>query len=263
MARDPDNIYRFVDYAEDIPERMPIPEMDVYTVPEFDLYDEKGFQKYIYYIEKKCVRTSFEYQQMVRYLRENMDMNVCSFFQSVSNEATTSIKIEIHHEPLSLYDIVMAVYNKRSDKGESLEPEMVAKEVMYNHYAMTVGLIPLSETVHQLVHNKYLFIPNNKVFGRWKQFVSWYEDYIDPETRRILQSIQEKTDNGDYEDFHDILKRQYIYVDTEQNNPNLYDVEHLIKGHINDLINGDSNKLVVETPKETRKIITPIIIVDE
>ena len=167
MARDPDNLYRFVDYAEAVPNYIDIPELDPFTKPDYDLNDDKEYEHYLRDIEK-VVRGSFEYQRMVAYLRENLDMNQCSFYQGVSNLATTKIRIEIHHEPLSLYDIVSIVVRKRSHFGESLEVEYVAKEVAYNHYTMSVGLIPLSETAHELVHNQYLFIPNSKVFGNWR-----------------------------------------------------------------------------------------------
>ena len=124
MARDPDNLYRFVDYAEDVPNYIDLPELDPYTKPDYDLNDDKEYEHYLRDIEK-VVRGSFEYQHMVGFLRENLDMNQCSFYEGVSNLASTKIRIEIHHEPLSLYDIVSIVARKRAHFGESLEVEYV------------------------------------------------------------------------------------------------------------------------------------------
>ena len=252
MARDPDNIHRFIDYVEDIPERMNIPEMDIFTLPDYDINDEKEFSYYLRDIEK-TVRGSFEYQQMVRFLRENVDMNQCSFFESVSNIDTTAIKIEIHHEPLSLYDICNIIVRKRQHFMESLEVEYVAKEVMYCHYAMCVGLIPLSETVHELVHNQYLFIPNSKVFGNWRHFVNSYHDFITPEELSTLDKIQELTEMYDDSEYKNLLAKQYIYVDVENSNPDLSQVQRGIKDRINELINGRSNSIILDLPKEETK----------
>ena len=74
MARDPDNLYRFVDYAEDVPNYIDLPELDPYTKPDYDLNDDKEYEHYLRDIEK-VVRGSFEYQHMVGFLRENLDMN--------------------------------------------------------------------------------------------------------------------------------------------------------------------------------------------
>ena len=254
--RDPDNLHRFVDYAEDVPNFIDLPELDPFTKPDYDLNDEKEYEHYLRDIEK-VVRGSFEYQKMVGFLRENLDMNQCSFYQGVSNIDTTKIRIEIHHEPLSLYDIVSIVVKKRVHFGESLEIEYVAKEVTYNHYAMSVGLIPLSETVHELVHNQYLFIPNDKVFGNWRYFVNQYDPWIPEENKRILERIQELTDACADDDYKYLLEKHYIYVNDVDGYkfPKLEDVQKLLKDRINELINtpkiGYQEPIKEEAPKRT------------
>ena len=60
---------------------------------------------------EKTVRSSYEYKALVNYLREYMDMNQCAFYQSVSNADNLKVHIEIHHEPLSLYDICLIVFS--------------------------------------------------------------------------------------------------------------------------------------------------------
>lgn len=252
MARDPDNLHRFADYAEDVPNYIDLPELEPFTKPDYDLNDEKDYEYYLRDIEK-VVRGSFEYQRMVGFLRQNLDMNQCSFYQAVTNIDTTKIRIELHHEPLSLYDIVSIVVKKRIHFGESLEVEYVAKEVVYNHYTMSVGLIPLSETVHELVHNQYLFVPNDKVFGNWRFFVNQYDPWVPEETKRVLDHIEELTQAYDNEDYKDILARHYIYVNESGESyklPRLEEVQRLLKDRVNDLING-SNTQYMEPMKET------------
>lgn len=91
--RDPDGIHSFYEYADEVPDMIRIKDLPPCTIPDYDLNDEKEFSKYLRDIEK-TVRSSFEYKSMIAYLREYLDMNKCSFYQSVSNADTTKIRIE-------------------------------------------------------------------------------------------------------------------------------------------------------------------------
>lgn len=209
--RDPDGLASSYE-LESPPTVIEMKDIPEYNLYDFDLSDEKSFRKYIQTIEK-TVRTSFEYRQMVQYLREYMDMNKCAFYENVNNIDTTKVHIEIHHEPLSLYDICLIVYNKRVAFNEPLDEEFVAKEVMYLHYNLMVGLIPLAETVHQLVHAQYLFVPTTAVLGKYKEFVNRYEPYMLPEQIETLDHIEEATKTYNMNDAETILSKNYIYVD--------------------------------------------------
>ena len=163
-------------------------------VPEFDmdpytLEDEKEYKHFIDDIERQ-VRRSFEYREFIKYIRENMNMNRCSFLSEVSNEDTFDIKIEIHHYPFTLRDICEIVFKKREYYQESLTVQMVAKEVMGLHYKLVIGLIPLSETVHELAHSGRIFIPIDKVLGRYNLFVDLYEPFCKPEQLDALKRIE-------------------------------------------------------------------------
>lgn len=162
-----------------------IPEFDFLV---YDLEDEKEFKKYLKDIEKE-VRGSFEYRRMIDYLRTYMDMDKCAFLQ-VSNKDNYNIKIEIHHYPFSLYDIVEIVYKKRASNYESLDVQMVAKEVTSLHYKLLVGLIPLSVTVHQLAHEGKIFIPVQNVLGRYRLFLDIYKNYTTEEQLETLSRIE-------------------------------------------------------------------------
>ena len=108
-------------------------EIPPYDLVDYDLFNAKQFEKYVKDGER-IVRSSFEYQEFIQYLRNYMDMNKCTFFKNVTNVNTSKIKIHLHHHPFTLYDIFITVYNKRCANQESVEVEMVAKEVMYIHY---------------------------------------------------------------------------------------------------------------------------------
>lgn len=196
------------DISEDI---LVIDEIPDYSIQDYDIFDEKDYPKYIQDIEK-IVRASMEYREFINYLRTYMNMNKCSFFKDVSNIDTFKIKIEIHHHPFTLYDIVVTIFNKRAFYNESLEVEMVAKEAMYVHYFLMIGLIPLAETVHELVHEQLLFIPLDKVMGNYEEFKETYKEFVPEECLDKLKYLDEQTRIYNEEANLDILKQNIISV---------------------------------------------------
>lgn len=184
-----------------------------FNISDYDLSNPKELSKYFKSIERIC-RNSRTYKKLINFLRENVDMNKCSYFKNVDNIDTYSLKIHIHHTPLTLYDIVTTVYNKRLLNHESLSEMMVAKEVMWLHYNLFVGLIPLSETVHGSVHNGQAFIPTTKVYGMYKTFVKLYESYMDKELLKVLNSMEEISE--DYDNITKLLEVSPVFIDYEE-----------------------------------------------
>ena len=219
-----------------------IPVMDI---EDYDLFDDKEREKYINDLERH-VRSSYEYRNMVQYLREYMNMNSCAFIPNITNEVNRKIKIELHHSPFTLRDICVTILNKRMKNNEMLTIESVAYEVMFVHYSLMVGLIPLSETVHQLVHSQYIFIPTDKVYGYYKNFVKTYNDYIDPELLDKLDELERLTIAGTYNDsYKEVLEKKYITIDMEGNNQfdKLHELQELLKEKLSGL-RGES----IQTP---------------
>ena len=216
-----------------------IPVMDI---EDYDLFDDKEREKYINDLERH-VRSSYEYRNMVQYLREYMNMNSCAFIPNITNEVNRKIKIELHHSPFTLRDICVTILNKRIKNNEMLTIESVAYEVMFVHYSLMVGLIPLSETVHQLVHSQYIFIPTDKVYGYYKNFVKTYNDYIDPELLDKLDELERLTIAGTYNDsYKEVLEKKYITIDMEGNDQieKLHELQEMLKQKINDLRNDNT-----------------------
>lgn len=208
-----------------------------FQVEDYDFFDEKDLNKYIADLER-FVRSSYEYRAMVQYLRNYMNMNYCAFMPAVTNEFTTKIRIEIHHSPFTLRDICVTIYNKRSKNRECLNIESVAYEVLYIHYCLMVGLIPLSETVHELVHSQYIFIPVDKVYGYYKQFVNTYYEYIDPELIDRLNELERLTIEGTYNsNYKQVLEKKYISVDMGDNSQleELHNLQIILKDRLNEL----------------------------
>ena len=219
-----------------------IPVMDI---EDYDLFDDKEREKYINDLERH-VRSSYEYRNMVQYLREYMNMNSCAFIPNITNEVNRKIKIELHHSPFTLRDICVTILNKRMKNNEMLTIESVAYEVMFVHYSLMIGLIPLSETVHQLVHSQYIFIPTDKVYGYYKNFVKTYNDYIDPELLDKLDELERLTIAGTYNDsYKEVLEKKYITIDMEGNNQfdKLHELQESLKEKLSEL-RGES----IQTP---------------
>ncbi len=169
--------------------------INIAEIPECDIEcyfieDEKEYERFVKDIES-TVRRSYEYRRMISYLRDNMNMNQCAFLKGVSNaDGNFDIKIEIHHYPFSLRDIVDIVIRKRQYYRESITVQMTAKEVMMLHYKLMIGLIPLSQTVHELAHSSRLFVPVDKVLGRYDLFIQYYKPFCEPEQLEVLDRIE-------------------------------------------------------------------------
>lgn len=180
---------------------------------EYDLDDIKDFNKYISDI-KKDVRNSYEYSQYIKYLREYFGMYKSGNFEDVNILNNKNVKIEIHHTPYTLEDIVRIVYEKRKFYNQNLSVQMMSKEIMELHYKGIIGLYPLSKTEHELVHNSILFIPVSKIFGKYELFTSLYSEFIDQDKKELLNNIEEYSKAYDEEYQKNLLSQSNIYLDT-------------------------------------------------
>ena len=159
-----------------------------------------------------------EYRDYVQYLKENVDMDACAFFKNVTsntkeNNENKKVKIEIHHEPFTLEDYVSVVLDKYIEEGQEIDALDIAEEVMELHYNNEVGLIPLSKTIHQIVHNTgKVPIPLYMCYGNYTQFLQDYhvdDDLIDKLKRKMDQTKQLTA-----ESFNALMK-DYQYLDVD------------------------------------------------
>lgn len=243
---DPDNIQI---QNNNLPSTISITNVNEFDIESYDLNDDKDFNKYITDIER-IIRGSFEYRSYIKYLKDYMGMDKCAFIKGVSNKETYDIKIEIHHYPFTLRDIVQIVVNKRAFNHESLSVFMVAKEVMSLHYKSLVGLVPLSETVHELAHSGRIFIPTDIVFGRYKLFIQYYEQFIDPQ---LIDQIE----RAEYHSMNHTELLDTTIIDTNKISYNITDNRFRLpefKNVTNDMINQiqaiKDNNYLLPTPED-------------
>ena len=188
-----------------------MPENMEYTVV---LNTDKDHVKYIKRMEQ-IIRSSMEYRDYIAYLKEYVNMNHCAFFNNVENAQGSRVRIEIHHEPLTLFDIVKTVLNKHIEESIPLNDLYIADEVMELHYTNKVGLIPLSKSMHQIVHNSNeVFIPLNLIYGDYKAFIEEYNDYLDED---LVDKIERKiNDTRSFsKEMADKLSPSYVYIDVD------------------------------------------------
>ena len=214
----------------------PIQEIVILGVPEpnieeYDLTNEKQYMKYLFAIEREC-RRSFEYKQLMRFLKDNCGMDKDSFLENMNVE--NGAKVEIHHSPLTLFDIVCTVVNKRNDLGESMSVPMVAKEVMYQHYKLNVGLIPLCKTVHELVHNQYIFIPAWAVLGNYREFLNQYDKWVPLEVKANLRDLETESCNFNMDEMCKVLEHHIVTIRVNDDDYNITDEESYKK--INEIL---------------------------
>ena len=261
---DPDNIMLTEKNRNNIIKLNQVPEFDFLT---WDFEDDKELNKYFKTIEKE-VRNSYEYRRMIQYLRNNYGMDECSFIK-VSNKDSFNIKIEIHHYPFTLYDIVVIVYRKRVYYQESLDVQMVAKEITMLHYKLLIGLIPLSKTVHQLVHDGKLFIPVQNVLGRYRTFVDLYKPFCDEEQLETLERIENYSrEDSDLNNSSILDMNTITFSSTNQayQLPQFNQMENAMYNRIDDIKKNNYRLPTLEdyqnidkkdTPEERRSIIKP------
>lgn len=194
------------------PEVIKLTNIPPYDIQDWNLADQKDFKKFLAELEKS-VRGSFEYQQYIQYLRNSFNMNSCAFYRNVTNVPNPKIKIHIHHDPITLYDICTIIFRKRQTLGEPIDEESIAKEVMWNHYNGFVGLIPLSETAHELVHANYLFIPCTHVFGEYKEFVNMYKQFFTLDQLDLIKDIEDASELYTSDRAKHLFQQRFTYVD--------------------------------------------------
>ena len=81
---------------------------------------------------EKYIRQSMEYKDLIKYLKENIDMNSCEFFHNVTSGKKKGL-IEIHHEPFDLYTLTSIVMRKQEAEYGYIDELLVAEEVMRLH----------------------------------------------------------------------------------------------------------------------------------
>lgn len=151
------------------------------------------------------VRKSYHYMIFIYYLKNFMNMDECSYYEGYSIK--NGLSVELHHSPITLYEITRAVMAKQLKENGSYRLMGVAKEVSKLHYNFLVGLVPLNPTAHKLVHSGNLKIHPDIVKGDWEGFFIQYQDYASEECRKTVEDSIYSREHEDMNNYPKILKR--------------------------------------------------------
>ena len=161
-------------------------------------------------------RASMEYSDYIAYLRSNVGMNACAFFNNISKANSKKIRIEVHHAPLTLFDIIKLVLDRAIRTGDEINPMLLAEEATRIHYMNQVGWIPLSKTLHQVVHKSdKLVIPMYMVYGDFRAFLENFSEELEmKENSHIKAKIQKMIDQTRElnDKSFDVLKEKFTYI---------------------------------------------------
>ena len=137
---------------------------------------------------ERLIRTSKEYSYYLGFLKQDLGMTRCSVMPNLDAECNT---LEMHHYPFTLYELCEIVMKKQFASNIPVNTFTIADEVLRLHYENVIGLVPLSVTVHQLVHAGRIFLKLSQTFGNISKFVTDYQDFIDEELIVKLAKIIE------------------------------------------------------------------------
>ncbi len=182
-----------------------------------DLSKSRKVEKYIKGVER-IVRSSMEYKEYIKFLKDNMDMNRCAILNHIVADTNNKISVEVHHEPFTLYYIVETILRKFQKLEYDIDDLMIGEEVSRLHYDNLVGLVPLSKTVHEIVHSgDRIKIPLFLVYGNYSSFIKEYGEYMSDAAEDMFKYKVEqlKQLNGEFN--LDFLEPLYVLnqVDNE------------------------------------------------
>lgn len=139
-----------------------------------DDLEEKDIKKYI----RKCeriIRSSPEYMEWVKYIHEVLNLTNCQ----ISGESSTQVTTEIHHHPITLYDLIEGIIYKRIEEQSSFCSFDIATEAIELHYQLRAPFVLLVKSLHEKYHNGFLKIPNNLIKGDPQYFISMYGPFLE------------------------------------------------------------------------------------
>ena len=130
------------------------------------LLDDKGRTSFLREVVSLS-RKSPEYRRYRQFLIENVDMDRCSILSGLGADESTAAGLEIHHFPLSLYDVAELVLGQMESEGARITTFAVANRVMAEHWRGRVGLVPVTQTIHEAAHAGQVHIHPRSVYGDW------------------------------------------------------------------------------------------------
>ena len=194
-------------------------ETEDYDIKECYISDDDEItEKQIKYIEHQ-IRNSYEYKQYIQYLKKELDLNKCELLPGIDPNIDP-VSIELHHYPISLYDITEAVLNyELNNTSNPVSTFDVSELVMKEHYENNIGLVPLTSTLHEMAHNNSITIPLNIINGNYSNFIDKYEDYFSTDAMtRIEDNLAASSNDELFKKNKEKLSKKIMHYNIEYQN---------------------------------------------
>ena len=151
---------------------------------------------YVGFVKKieSYIRSSNEMRNYMSYLKTDVGMDKCYFLQGVHKDEA---RIELHHYPLTLFDITDIVVQKYYRTQQKFSTMQLANEIVQLHYEGLIGLVPVSETVHELAHAGEIFIPLQWIHGDIKEFIRRYNIGMTSDHMKMLEVLLNMSKDAD------------------------------------------------------------------
>lgn len=148
-----------------------------------DFSEEKELLKFISHCER-AVRQSPEYKEWVIYIKSVLSTHTCV----ITGEFDVEVTIEIHHHPMSLFDITKSVVNRYLQSSKEFCSFDITEEIIEIHYKNYVGYVPLLSSMHEKYHNGFLPIPLELVSGNYQEWINKYSVFLDDDDLKRLNT---------------------------------------------------------------------------
>lgn len=146
-----------------------------------DISDPKEMKRFI----KSCellIRRSPEYHIWTDYIRETLGFVRCQ----ITDELHYQTQTDIHHHPISLYNITKGVINKKIYDQIPFNSFDICSDIMKLHYDLKVPFVVLLKSMHEKFHNGFLKIPINLAHGDLRYFIDNYKEFLEDDDIEII-----------------------------------------------------------------------------
>jgi hypothetical protein len=136
--------------------------------------------KFIQDVEK-VIRTSKEYSNYIKYLKNDVGLHNCSLFRDIDD---SKAPIEMHHGPIfTLYDIVEIQVAYLYKHKMPINSYRLAHNILKDHWNNIIQVVMLCKTAHTAVHNlnglkdkKRYFLSADAAWGDINKFIEKYHE---------------------------------------------------------------------------------------
>lgn len=173
-----------------------------YNIPYYKGEDYfENYESYVAFIKgcERLVRQNDRYRKYINYLKKEVKLNRCQVLKNVTDEDAT---IEMHHGPIfTLFDICAIILEYFILRKWKVSTPKIADLVLDEHGKNRIGVVMVSKTMHEEIHNDNLFINYHQMFGNVDEFIKKYHKAISDDYKHQINRYIDRSLLYDSNDF--------------------------------------------------------------